>query len=255
MWSESERGMDVMGSVTEAIHQHHAELAARLGTLAAAVADAPDGGVATSLVEFLRGELLPHARGEERHLYPALDPIIRAHGTPTATMRVDHEFIEDYVRRIAELAGTITTATPAERPALSRRLERLAIGLEALLEVHLAKEERVYLPLVERHMDAEEQRRVLDDMHDPSEQGARTPAMEHDTGQHLDVRPLPPARRHSEIFATFGDLRPGESFVLVNDHDPKPLFYQFNAEHAGAFSWDYLEEGPEVWRVRIGRVA
>jgi uncharacterized protein (DUF2249 family) len=42
---------------------------------------------------------------------------------------------------------------------------------------------------------------------------------------------------------------------LVNDHDPKPLRYQLEAENTGEFSWDYLEQGPEVWRVRIGRVA
>jgi uncharacterized protein (DUF2249 family) len=39
----------------------------------------------------------------------------------------------------------------------------------------------------------------------------------------------------------------------VNDHDPKPLYYQFDAEHSGAFTWDYLESGPETWRVRIGK--
>ena len=69
----------------------------------------------------------------------------------------------------------------------------------------------------------------------------------------LDVRELPPARRHSLIFETFHQLNPGESFVLVNDHDPKPLYYQFSYEHAGRFSWMYEEQGPEVWRVRIGK--
>ncbi len=71
--------------------------------------------------------------------------------------------------------------------------------------------------------------------------------------QTLDVRREPPARRHELIFDTYDGLAAGEGFVLVNDHDPKPLRYQFEAEHAGAFSWEYLEEGPEVWRVRIGR--
>ncbi|HET8743666.1 MAG TPA: DUF2249 domain-containing protein [Gaiella sp.] len=71
--------------------------------------------------------------------------------------------------------------------------------------------------------------------------------------QTLDVRSEPPARRHELIFDTYDGLAAGEGFVLVNDHDPKPLRYQFEAEHAGAFSWEYLEEGPEVWRVRIGR--
>ena len=50
--------------------------------------------------------------------------------------------------------------------------------------------------------------------------------------------------------------RPAEdAFVLVNDHDPKPLYYQFAAEYPDAFTWDYLETGPEVWQVRIGRPA
>jgi uncharacterized protein (DUF2249 family) len=69
----------------------------------------------------------------------------------------------------------------------------------------------------------------------------------------LDVRAEIPARRHQLIFETYGALVPASAFVLVNDHDPKPLYYQFSAEHAGDFTWDYLEEGPEVWRVRIGR--
>ncbi|GAA6762464.1 MULTISPECIES: DUF2249 domain-containing protein [Thermus] len=69
----------------------------------------------------------------------------------------------------------------------------------------------------------------------------------------LDVRPIPPRERHPRIFGVFDSLEPGESFVLVNDHDPRPLYYQFQAERPGAFAWEYLEAGPEVWRVRITR--
>jgi uncharacterized protein (DUF2249 family) len=75
------------------------------------------------------------------------------------------------------------------------------------------------------------------------------------TDPQLDVRTQPPARRHELIFDTYAGLTAGEGFVLVNDHDPKPLYYQLAAEHPDQFSWDYLEEGPEVWRVRIGRPA
>lgn len=70
----------------------------------------------------------------------------------------------------------------------------------------------------------------------------------------LDVRAEPPIRRHALIFGTYEALDPGAAFELVNDHDPKPLYYQFAAERPGEFSWDYVEQGPEVWRVRIGRV-
>ncbi len=71
----------------------------------------------------------------------------------------------------------------------------------------------------------------------------------------LDVRTLPPRQRHEQIFATFLDLAPGEAIRLVNDHDPKPLHYQFQAEHPGEVGWEYLESGPEVWQVRISRLA
>lgn len=71
----------------------------------------------------------------------------------------------------------------------------------------------------------------------------------------LDVREIIPRERHPRIFDTFDGLAPGQSFTLVNDHDPKPLFYQFNFERPGAFDWAYLEEGPEIWRVRISRTA
>ena len=70
----------------------------------------------------------------------------------------------------------------------------------------------------------------------------------------IDVRTIPPRERHPLLFRTFDDLAAGESFELVNDHDPKPLYYQFTAERPGQLDWEYLEEGPDVWRVRIGRV-
>lgn len=96
-------------------------------------------------------------------------------------------------------------------------------------------------------------------MHRLARQQAATPIAKErpmsDTVTDLDVRTEPPARRHELIFQTFEALDPGQAFVLVNDHDPKPLYYQFEAEKPNGFSWDYLEQGPEVWRVRIGRTA
>lgn len=70
----------------------------------------------------------------------------------------------------------------------------------------------------------------------------------------IDVRHLVPAQRHEKIFQLVANLAPGASFVLVNDHDPKPLYYQLEAEHPKQFSWTYLESGPVAWRVRIGKL-
>ena len=69
----------------------------------------------------------------------------------------------------------------------------------------------------------------------------------------LDVRQVTHAQRHGLIFTAYRALQPGRGFVLVNDHDPLPLRYQFEAQYPGEFTWDYLDAGPEVWRVRIGR--
>lgn len=69
----------------------------------------------------------------------------------------------------------------------------------------------------------------------------------------IDVRTIPPRERHPLIFQTFDGLESGEAFELVNDHEPKPLYYQFVHERADQFNWTYLEEGPETWRVRIGK--
>ena len=71
----------------------------------------------------------------------------------------------------------------------------------------------------------------------------------------LDVRTVQPRDRHPMIFNIFDNLGPGESFELVNDHAPTPLYYQFLHERPDSFEWSYLEEGPETWRVRITRKA
>jgi uncharacterized protein (DUF2249 family) len=70
----------------------------------------------------------------------------------------------------------------------------------------------------------------------------------------IDVRTLMPAQRHAKIFELVHALAPGASFVLVNDHDPKPLYYQLEAEYPQQFSWTYLKRGPQEWQVAIGRL-
>lgn len=67
----------------------------------------------------------------------------------------------------------------------------------------------------------------------------------------LFVPGLQPALKHPTIFRKFDSLTEGDEFVIINDHDPKPLYYQLLAERGNIFSWNYLEQGPEVWKVHI----
>lgn len=69
----------------------------------------------------------------------------------------------------------------------------------------------------------------------------------------LDVREVPKAQRHPLIFDRFAALPDQGAFVLVNSHDPKHLRDEFERDHRDAFTWDYLDDGPAVWRIRIGR--
>ena len=70
----------------------------------------------------------------------------------------------------------------------------------------------------------------------------------------IDVRQIPPPQRHTTIFGRFDELLPGEAIQIVSDHDPRPLHYQLETNFPGQFGWDYLEQGPEVWRVEIDRL-
>lgn len=71
----------------------------------------------------------------------------------------------------------------------------------------------------------------------------------------LNVTLLEPRQKHPTIFVRFDELSGGQSLTIHNDHDPKPLYYQLLGERGNIFNWEYLEEGPEWWRVRITKRA
>lgn len=73
------------------------------------------------------------------------------------------------------------------------------------------------------------------------------------TSNILDVTVLDPRQKHPTIFRTFDGLAEGDSFVIHNDHDPKPLYYQMINERGNSFKWEYQEEGPVWWKVKITR--
>jgi uncharacterized protein (DUF2249 family) len=69
----------------------------------------------------------------------------------------------------------------------------------------------------------------------------------------INVPDFPPREKHPAIFNGFDELNTGEFMLIVNDHDPRPLQYQFMMEREDQFTWEYLEQGPETWRVSIGK--
>ncbi len=263
--------------VVDAIRRHHEQLEQAVAAGALGVRDAADrlGDVAPArdaLVLLMLQEVLPHAAAEESTLYdvaatlPRTELLVRA-------MVAEHRRLEGLVNELA-------------RARTSGGMAASAGAVRALFEAHLAKENDDLIPeLVAQDVDLA---RLLDGMHeilggahadsvtDASADssggcgcggcgcgGAEADAADADAADaadvaveaDLDVRAMPPALRHEQIFAAVRDLAAGGSFVLCNDHDPKPLRYQLDAERPGQITWDYLEQGPQVWRVRIGRTA
>jgi len=67
----------------------------------------------------------------------------------------------------------------------------------------------------------------------------------------LDVRPIIPMARHTQILRAFDALPPGDALVIINDYHPQPLYVFFRLRRPDQFTWSYLDDGPDVWRVEI----
>jgi len=70
----------------------------------------------------------------------------------------------------------------------------------------------------------------------------------------LDLRQVPRPERHPLVFASLDALALGESFVLINDHDPIPLSRQIEDRRPGQVTWVYEKREPGLFRIRIKRI-
>ncbi len=155
---------------TESLHRQHSRLNAGLARMWILMDNLEPGEDHKKprllrALGFLEKEAAPHAEAEDCFLYPEVGRIMNCHRA-TATMNMDHRFISRYIR---ELRGEIDTAFgPAGEglcAAAVTRIRATAHRLGGLLRAHLAKEEELYLPLLDRNMTAEEiRRRVTDPM-------------------------------------------------------------------------------------------
>ena len=69
----------------------------------------------------------------------------------------------------------------------------------------------------------------------------------------LDVRPIPHAIRHATVLGAFDALAPGAAMDLLAPHNPLPLLHQLSERNGGRLGVEYLQEGPDVWRLRLTR--
>lgn len=165
-------------SVTEPLREEHRGLLPSielLRTAADAVGSAPPEELLARVRfahEFLAGHLIVHATAEDEALYPVVDELL---GAPvTATMRRDHVEVARLTAELTELAGRLDVSGPSEADA--RELRRVLYGLYAVVRLHFAKEEEVYLPLLDERLDTRDAGMVFAGMEQAAEAARRATA-------------------------------------------------------------------------------
>jgi len=252
----------------EAVKNHHAQLAGALAVQvealveAAALGDLAGAGAASdTLVRWCDAELVPHALAEEESMYPA------AHRDPRARLLVDAMLVEH--QDLVALVESIRQSTGPVRAAAN------ANSLRSMFDSHLRKENEQILPLLAESVEVS-LAGILGGMHellgghdhsDPAAEAADGAASAGGCGgqcgcggqdptgvlPELDARAVPHAIRHATIFGALDSVGAGSGMVLVAPHDPLPLLAQLEQRSPGLFTVDYLERGPETWRVRFVR--
>ena len=156
-----------MANLTQPLREEHQELLPHIEAIrqaADAIGNAPLSELRPQIdqvYDFLAHHLLPHAQAEEAALYPVVGKVM---GAPeaTSTMSRDHVEVERLIEELrlirSSLSGSALTASQIQD------LRRVLYGLYTLVKVHFAKEEEVYLPILDARLTPDEARRLFEDM-------------------------------------------------------------------------------------------
>lgn len=156
-----------MAALPQVIRDEHKELAVHielLRTVGDSIGSAPAESLRESVGQaysFLIHQLIPHAQAEEQVLYPTVGRLLRALKA-TETMSRDHL---EVIRLTEELEALRLHLFYAPLSASDEQaLRRILYGLYAIIKLHLAKEEEIYLPILEAQLSAEDVDQLVEAM-------------------------------------------------------------------------------------------
>ena len=156
-----------MKTLTQPLREEHKELFPhidRIRQVAEKIGEAPvaeiRGGV-EEVYDFLAFHLKPHAEAEEAALYPVVQKVL---GSPdaTKTMSRDHVEVGFYIEELASLRNALTGERLTTEQINS--LRRVLYGVYGLVKVHFAKEEEVYLPILDQRLTPESAQEMFEAM-------------------------------------------------------------------------------------------
>lgn len=156
-----------MNTLTQPLREEHKELfphVDQIRRVAETIGDAPIAEIrrgVEDVYDFLAHHLKPHAEAEDATLYPAVQAVL---GSPdaTKTMSRDHVEVGRYIDELAELKDDL--ANDPLTPAQATSLRRVLFGVYALVKVHFAKEEEVYLPILDQRLTPETAQEMFEHM-------------------------------------------------------------------------------------------
>lgn len=162
-----------MNTLTQPLREEHKELfpsVDRIRQVAELIGEAPISEVRQGVEEvydFLAYHLRPHAEAEDAALYPVVQKVL---GSPdaTRTMSRDHVEVGRYIEELASLKENLSD--PALTSEQTQSLRRVLYGVYALVKVHFAKEEEVYLPILDQRLTPESAHEMFEAMEDAAHQ-------------------------------------------------------------------------------------
>jgi iron-sulfur cluster repair protein YtfE (RIC family) len=156
-----------MASLTQPLRDEHKALYRQVENLRFA-GDAVNESLTTSAhdkieqaFEFLTRQLFIHAQAEDKVLYPMVQKIMNS-PQATATMSRDHVEVDSLTQELGSLRVHKTQLSVPFDHAMA--LRRVLYSLYALIKLHLAKEEEIYLPLLDSKLSQEEAREMFEKM-------------------------------------------------------------------------------------------
>jgi iron-sulfur cluster repair protein YtfE (RIC family) len=161
---------------TDPLRERHRQLVAQVEDLRVAAAGAGDSDRAavrdrvTKAITLLTDGLVPHACAEEETLYPTVESVMGSPGC-TATMRRDHIEIARMTEALRFLQARLDHNPTRDT---TEALRRLLYGIYAVVMLHFAKEEELYLPLLDRTLEGDAAERLVHDMREETSVAGRS---------------------------------------------------------------------------------
>ncbi len=156
-----------MNTLTQPLRDEHKELfphvdrIRQVAELIGEVSVAEIRGGVDEVYDFLANHLKPHAEAEEAALYPVVQKALGSPGA-TKTMTRDHVEVGAYIEELASLRNGLTGE--GLTAAQIKSLRRILYGVYALVKIHFAKEEEVYLPILDQYLTPESAQEMFEAM-------------------------------------------------------------------------------------------